>query len=97
MCHSCKMSDHNAKRCTVGTENQRRFLNRFLNRKVEWRLYKKYIYIKKNIALVNKDEYFKSHLLLPFDSFVSHHKNVGWNHCLSWGHDREKAGRMWQE
>ena len=34
MCHSCKMSDHNAEGHTVGTENQRRFLNR----KVKWRL-----------------------------------------------------------
>ena len=28
---------------------------------------KKYIYQKRNTALVNKDEYFKYHLLLPFD------------------------------
>ena len=41
--------------------------------------------------LVNKGEYFKYHLLLPFGSFVSHHKNVGRNCHLSWGHDREKG------
>ena len=28
MCHSCKMSDHNAKRYSVSMENQRRFLNK---------------------------------------------------------------------
>ena len=28
MCHSCKMSDHNAKGHSVGTENQRRYLSR---------------------------------------------------------------------
>ena len=55
---------------------------------------KKYIYKKKNTALVNKDDYFKHRLLLTFDSFVSHHKNVGQNRRLSWGHDREKGGRM---
>ena len=38
MCHSCKTSNHNAERHTVSTENQRRLLNRFLNRKVGWRL-----------------------------------------------------------
>ena len=76
MCHSGKMSNHNAKRHTVSTENQRRLLNRFLNRKVGWRLQKN-IYEKENPVLVNKDEYFKYHLLLPFDSFVSHCKNVG--------------------
>ena len=40
LCHPCKMSNHNAERHTFSTVNQRRFLNRFLIRKVEWRLQK---------------------------------------------------------